>query len=91
MFGAAGGYFALSPCLHCAADKGQTAEEIARAKAAECEEGMEKQCYLKILDALKDHLKSHAWLERRTVGTFVPRTGRDLVRVDLLWRPQGLQ
>ena len=39
----------------------ETAEEMA-ANAAEREEGKEKQGYLKIVEILKDHLKSHAWL-----------------------------
>ena len=47
----------MSLCLHCAADQGQTAEEIAAAKAAECEEGEVKQRYLMIAEALKDHLR----------------------------------
>ena len=51
------GIFASGLCLHCAADQGHTAEEIAGAKAIECEEGVENQRYLKIAEALKDHLK----------------------------------
>ena len=53
--------FAMSLCLHGARDQGQTAEERAAAKA-EQEEGEVKQLYRKIADALKDHLKSRAWL-----------------------------
>ena len=49
----------MSFCLLSAADQGETAEEIASATAAEREEGEEKQRYLKIAEALKDHLKSH--------------------------------
>ena len=52
----------MSLCLHCAADQGETAEEIAAAMAAEWEEGDTKQVFLKIVEALKDHLESHAWL-----------------------------
>ena len=37
----------MSLCLHGAANQGQTAEEMAAAKAAEREEGEEKQRYLK--------------------------------------------
>ena len=49
----------MSLCLHGAANQGQTAEEMAAAKAAEREEGEEKQRYLKIAEAIKDQLKSH--------------------------------
>ena len=54
-------------------DQGETAEEIAAAKAAECEEGEKKQRYLKIVENLKDHLKSRVWLysERRAMGRIV--------------------
>ena len=52
----------MSLRLRGAADQGQTAEEMAAAKAAECEEGEEKQGYLKIVEILKDHLKSRLWL-----------------------------
>ena len=44
--------FALSPSLHCAADQGQTAEEMAAAKAAQREDGEVKQRYLKIVEIL---------------------------------------
>ena len=54
--------FALSLCLHGVADRGQTAEERAAANAAMLEEGEKKQRFLKIVEALQDHLKSHPWL-----------------------------
>ena len=52
----------MSLCLRGAADQGQTAAEVAAAKAAQCAEGERKQRYLKIAEALKDHLKSPVWL-----------------------------
>ena len=52
----------MSLCLHDASDQGQTAKERAAANAAKRKESEEKQRYLKIAEALKDHLKSHAWL-----------------------------
>ena len=48
--------------MHGAADQGQTAETMAAANAAEREEGEEKQGYLKIVEILKDHLKSRVQL-----------------------------
>ena len=56
------GLFTLSLCLHLAADQGQTAEEGAAANAVKRQEGEEKQRYLKIVEALKDHLKIHVGL-----------------------------
>ena len=52
----------MSLFLHGAVDRGQTAEEMAAANAAEREEGEKKQRYLKIVEILKDHLKSRVWL-----------------------------
>ena len=51
----------MTLCLHGAVDQGETAEEMT-ANEAEREEGKEKQGHLKIVEILKDHLKSHAWL-----------------------------
>ena len=50
----------MTLCLHAVADRGQTAEERAAAKAAKLEECDKKQRYLKIIEALKDHLESRA-------------------------------
>ena len=50
--------FALSLGLRGAADQGQTAKEMAAVAAAECEEGEDKQDYLKIVFSLEDPLES---------------------------------
>ena len=65
--------FALSRCLHGAADQGQTAKEIAVEYEAKCEEGEDKQDFLKIVEALEDPLES-ASSAVRGVGTFAPWT-----------------
>ena len=63
----------LSRCLHGAADQGQTAKEIAVEYEAKCEEGEDKQGFLKIVEALEDPLES-AWSAVRGVGTLAPWT-----------------
>ena len=56
-------------CPHCAADQGETAEEIAAAEAATLEEGKEKQDYLKIIEALEDPLESLRTVDFGLVAT----------------------
>ena len=76
--------FALSLCLHGAADQGQTCTEIAAAEAAKLEEGKEKQDYLKIVEALEDPLES-AWSAVQRVGTFAPSRRGLWTGSDLIW------